>query len=42
MCKEAYDDYSRHKRDKEMNTTKYDVLNINGYKPTNSMDVKVG
>jgi phospholipid-translocating ATPase len=42
MCKEAFDDYSRHRRDKEMNTTKYEVLTGNGYKDTNSMELKVG
>lgn len=42
MMKEAFDDFSRYRRDKEMNQTKFEVLTHNGYKLTNSMDMKVG
>ena len=42
MLKEAFDDFSRYRRDKEMNMTKLEVLTGNGYKWINSMDVKVG
>ena len=42
MCKEAYDDYQRNKRDKEQNHKKFDVLTKRGFRPTNSMDLRVG
>ncbi len=42
MCKEAFDDYQRYRRDKEMNTKKHEVLTNNGFKLMNSMDLKVG
>jgi hypothetical protein len=42
MMKEAFDDFSRNRRDKELNTTKHEVLTHNGFKNTNAMDLKVG
>lgn len=42
MCKEAFDDLQRHRRDKEMNLKKHEVLSNNGFRKTNSMDLKVG
>ena len=42
MMKEAFDDFSRYRRDKEMNQTKFEVLTNNGYKWTNSAEIKVG
>jgi phospholipid-translocating ATPase len=42
MCKEAFDDYQRYRRDKELNTRKHEVLTNNGFKLMNSMDLKVG
>lgn len=42
MCKEAYDDYQRYRRDKEMNLKKHEVLTSNGYKQMSSMNLKVG
>lgn len=42
MCKEAYDDYKRFKRDKEANLTIYRVLGQNGFIDVHSSDLKVG
>jgi hypothetical protein len=40
--KEAFDDFQRYRRDKEMNTTKHEILTHNGFEKINSMDLKVG
>ena len=32
MLKEAYDDFSRYRRDKEMNSKKHEILTKQGYK----------
>jgi len=42
MCKEAFDDLQRHRRDKDMNLKKHEVLTNNGFKKVNSMDLRVG
>ena len=42
MLKEAYDDLSRMRRDKELNSTKFEVLFPGGFKTCYSMDLKVG
>jgi hypothetical protein len=42
MMKEAFDDFSRYRRDKEMNMKQHEVLTNNGFRMMNSMDLKVG
>jgi len=43
MCKEAFDDYMRMKRDKEMNNTVFPVLNQQSeFQDVKSQDIKVG
>jgi phospholipid-translocating ATPase len=42
MCKEAFDDFQRYRRDKELNTAKIELLTGNGFRLENSMDIKVG
>jgi phospholipid-translocating ATPase len=42
MCKEAYDDYMRMKRDRDLNNFTYPVLSVHEYAETKSEDIKVG
>jgi len=44
MMKEAYDDFQRFRRDKEMNNKKHEVLtrNAEGFKTITSQSLKVG
>ena len=42
MIKEAYDDYQRFRRDKEMNLKQHEVLSSNGFKHLSSQNLKVG
>ena len=42
MCKEAVDDISRWRRDKDMNLKSFEVLQSNGLKKVRSQDFKVG
>jgi phospholipid-translocating ATPase len=42
MCKEAFDDFQRYRRDKDMNLKKHEVLTSNGFKMMYSQDLKVG
>jgi phospholipid-translocating ATPase len=42
MLKEAFDDFQRNRRDKELNTTKHEVLGHSGFRLINAMDIKVG
>ena len=42
MCKEAYDDYMRMKRDKELNNFTYPVMTLHNYTDTKSEDLRVG
>eukprot|EP01094_Clydonella_sp_ATCC50884_P022154 TRINITY_DN5047_c0_g1_i1.p1 TRINITY_DN5047_c0_g1~~TRINITY_DN5047_c0_g1_i1.p1 ORF type:complete len:1089 (+),score=461.23 TRINITY_DN5047_c0_g1_i1:91-3357(+) len=42
MAKEGYDDYSRYRRDKEVNSQRYERLTANGFEPLPASDMKVG
>ena len=42
MMKEAFDDFQRYRRDKDMNLKQHEVLTGKGFKQTFSMDLKVG
>jgi phospholipid-translocating ATPase len=43
MCKEAFDDYMRMKRDKELNNTVFPMLNQQSeFQDVKSQDIKVG
>ena len=43
MCKEAFDDFKRFSRDKELNNIKYEVLHQQGdFAPIAAQDLKVG
>jgi len=42
ILKEAWDDFQRYRRDKEMNNKKHEKLTRNGIKMTTSAKMKVG
>ena len=42
MCKEAFDDVQRYRRDKELNTKKHEILTNTGYKTITSQNLRVG
>ncbi len=42
MLKEAFDDFQRHRRDKEMNQKEHEILTNNGFKKISSAQLKVG
>jgi magnesium-transporting ATPase (P-type) len=42
MMKEAFDDFSRYRRDQEMNSKKHEILTKKGFKTITSKKLKVG